>query len=466
MDFSLSMSGIQHAALRSHLLPNDGMEAAAVALCGRSVGDGRHRLLVQRLHLLPYDVCDRADDSIEWETDLIIELLDEADRKGLSVVKFHSHPGGYERFSELDDQTDQLLFPRIAGWIEADVPHASVIMLPGGKMIGRVYTGAAFEPLERISVAGDDINIWFSEESLPLTQMPEFTRRHAQAFGARTTQLLKRLTVGVVGCSGTGSFVIEELMRLGVGKIIPIDADITKDLNLNRILNATAADAQAERNKADLAAATIERTGLGTQVQPIPFNLYDMRSIAASKQCDVLMGCVDTHEGRFLVNRITSFYCVPYIDVGVALEAGARGDITQVCGYVHYFQPDRSSVVSRGLVDMLQVAAEGLKRRNPTAYAEERRNGYIANVDEDRPAVISVNGVLASLAVTELLARLHPFRHENNREYAVVGVTLSHMAIYPEPEPEHQCKLFAKYVGRGDITPPLDMPELSEEPAT
>jgi hypothetical protein len=254
-------------------------------------------------------------------------------------------------------------------------------------------------------------------------------------------------------------------MRLGVGKIIPIDADVTKDLNLNRILNATAADAQAERNKADLAAATIERTGLGTQVQPIPFNLYDMRSIVASKQCDVLMGCVDTHEGRFLVNRLSSFYCVPYIDVGVALEAGARGDITQVCGYVHYFQPGRSSVVSRGLVDMLQVAAEGLKIRNPEAYAEERRNGYIANVDEDRPAVISVNGVLASLAVTELLARLHPFRHENNGEYAVVGVTLCHMAIYPEPEPEpeHQCKLFGKYVGRGDITPPLDLPELSED---
>jgi hypothetical protein len=198
-------------------------------------------------------------------------------------------------------------------------------------------------------------------------------------------------------------------------------------------------------------------------VESIPFNLYDIRAVEAVAQCDIVMGCVDTHEGRFLLNRIASFYCMPYIDVGVALEAGLGGDISQVCGYVNYFQPDRSSVLSRGLVDMLQVTAEGLKRRNPQAYAEERKNGYIANVDEDRPAVISVNTVLSGLAVTELLARLHPFRNEHNREFAVIGVTISQMAIYPEAEPPEKCKLFSKYIGRGDITPPLDLPELSEQ---
>ena len=137
-------------------------------------------------------------------------------------------------------------------------------------------------------------------------------------------------------------------------------------------------------------------------------------------------------------------------------------------GYIHYFQPGRSSVLSRGVVDLVQVTAEALKRKNPEAYAHERKHGYIANVDEDRPAVISVNTVLAGLAVNELLARLHRFRHEENREFAIIGITLSQMQMqmqmHPEREPAEHCKLFAKYVGRGDIIPPLDLPELSEKP--
>ena len=461
MHYTLSISGLQFAALRAHLMAPDGKEAAAVALCGRRAGEERHRLVIQRLHFLRYEDCERSGYGIEWHTDLIIDLLDEADRKGLSVIKFHSHPGGFDRFSSQDDKTDGLLFPRIAGWIDAAVPHASVVMLPEGRMFGRVYVNGAFEPLERISVAGDDIDIWFHERP---PELPEFVRRHAQAFGETTTQLLRKLRIAVIGASGTGSIVIEQLHRLGVGEIVPVDADVVKYLNLNRIVNATTEDADQRRNKADVAAAAIDRIGLGTRPIPVPLNLYDPRAVAIVAECDLIIGCVDSHEGRFIINRIASFYCLPYIDVGVALEAGAGGEITQVVGYIHYFQPGRSSILSRGVVDLVQVTAEALKRKNPEAYAHERKHGYIANVDEDRPAVISVNTVLAGLAVNELLARLHRFRHDENGEFAIIGVTLSQMEMHREPEPAEHCKLFAKYVGLGDITPPLDLPELSEKP--
>ena len=49
-----------------------------------------------------------------------------------------------------------------------------------------------------------------------------------------------------------------------------------------------------------------------------------------------------------------------------------------------------------------------LKRLNPVAYEEQRKAGYRKGVQEDRPAVISVNMQFAGLAVNELIARLHP----------------------------------------------------------
>jgi hypothetical protein len=81
-------------------------------------------------------------------------------------------------------------------------------------------------------------------------------------------------------------------------------------------------------------------------------------------------------------------------------------------------------------------------------------------VNEDRPAVISVNMFFASLAVNEFLARLHPYRDDNNGRFAVYRFSLSQAQIYMEPEGE-QCKLLSRHVGRGDAKPLLDMPELS-----
>ena len=135
---TLALSGDQHAELRHHLFPGDGREAVAIILCGRRDGDRRHRLVAQRVFGVPYDVCDRAPDRVTWPTDAIAHRLDEAAAKGLSVVKVHSHPTGYPRFSVTDDAADARLFPAVHGWVEGSLVHASAVMLPGGEMFGRI----------------------------------------------------------------------------------------------------------------------------------------------------------------------------------------------------------------------------------------------------------------------------------------------------------------------------------------
>lgn len=469
MDTTLSLTGRQAAALHAHLFPGDGREAAAIALCGRRAGR-RHRLLVRKLVLIPHDACEpRTATTVAWPTDLIIPELTEADRRSWSVVKFHSHPGAYNAFSEQDDASDSLLFPAIAGWIGAEVPHASVVMLPDGAMFGRtVDVEGCFAPLQTITVVGERLKIWRHDEVTGigvLEPSATFAKRHAQAFGERTTRTLGHLSVAIVGCSGTGSIVIEQLVRLGVRRLVIIDPDVVKDHNLNRILNSTIADVMARRPKVQVLHERIVEIGLGTQVLPLACNLFDADAVRAVADCDIVFGCVDSAEGRFLMNRIAAFYLMPYFDVGVALDADDQGEITQVCGYLHYVQPDLSSLVSRGAVSMEDVRAEGERRRNPEHYAELRRAGYINNVDEDRPAVISVNTVFSGLIVNEMLARLHDFRDERGDLYATVGLSLSQMMIYPEPETGLPCPIFSKHVGRGDTALLLDLPELSAESA-
>jgi hypothetical protein len=135
--------------------------------------------------------------------------------------------------------------------------------------------------------------------------------------------------------------------------------------------------------------------------------------------------------------------------------------VDQVCGTVHYLQPGGSSLLSRGVYSLEEVRAAGLKRTDPEAYKEQLRSRYIVGVNEERPAVISVNMQVASLGVNEFLARIHPYRDDPNAHYAAHRVSLKQGEFISERD-GMPCSLLARHTGRGDVVPLLERPELTE----
>jgi len=462
MKTSLSLTAAQMEQLKAHLFPGDGQEAVAIALCGRVAGNGTHRLLIHKIVPVPYEYCSlRTPDRVSWSTDILIPLLCEAAKRDMGIVKIHGHPENFPHHSDIDDEADRQLFPSIYGWMEDDCLHASAIMLPSGRIVGRtVSPSGEFEPLLTVKVVGDDLLFWYAADSSE--QVPEFARRTAQAFGEATFAQLRRLKIGVVGCSGTGSWVIEQLGRYGVGALVLVDPDRVEEKNLNRIAGATMRDAQCLALKVDVARRNIERMGLGTEVITFPESLFNPKVVKAIADCDVVFGCMDSIDGRWLLNRLATFYVLPYFDVGVKLVADGKGGIEQICGGVQYLQPGRSSLWGRGMFSLEQVRAAGMKRTSPLQYEQQKKLNYIVGLpDDNRPAVISVNMNCASLAVLELLARLHPYRDEPNSEYASYTISFSQARLCSDREQE-PCPSLVKNVGRGNVMPLLDNPELSE----
>jgi hypothetical protein len=459
MKYALRMTAEQHAALRSHLFPGDGNESVALLLCGRRKGADRHIFTIRKVVTIPYHLCDRRPDRITWPTDFVDALLREAHGKGYAIVKVHSHGGDYRRFSITDDQSDKALFAAITSFLDDDLPHASLIMLPDGELFGRILgdDGKVLDPLASIMAVGDDLRIWKERQSSP---GDEFTLRHAQAFGSGTTELLRTLSIAVVGCSGTGSIVVEQLARLGVGRLLLIDPDCVEEKNLNRILNTGKEDASLKRPKVHVLASAIARMGLGQEVIPLKMNLITAEAVKRVAECDAVFGCMDGVEGRHLLNRLATFYTMPYFDVGVRLDADGKGGIERIAGAVHYLQPGLSSLLSRGVYNMARVEAEEMHRTNPDMYRRHVKEGYLRGVEEDRPAVISVNMFFAALVVNDFLARLHPYRNQPNGEYAYIGGNLSEMQFYPESETT-SCTVLARHVGKGDSVPLLERPTLS-----
>ncbi len=460
MKIKLRLTQKDHALLKSHLLPGDGLEAVAVALCGRRRGFAHHCLTVRSVVTIPYNECkERTPDRVTWSTQRLLPLLKEAERRDLAILKIHSHPGGYSQFSSVDDESDIDLFNSVFGWTDSAFPHASAVMLPGGRMFGRaILPDGSFQALDSILVPGSDLHFWIPEHGGAL---PSFAQRHTQLFGAGTTRRLREISVAVVGCSGTGSPVIEQLARLGVGRLVLVDPDRVEEKNLNRILNASREDAYLRRPKVEVMARAIASMGFATELEIIPEDLATPRAVKAVAECDVVFGCMDGVEGRHLLNRLAAFYVLPYFDVGVKLEADGHGGVDEACGAVHYVRPDGSTLQDRKVYSAAQLKAAGLRRTDPTAYREQIKAGYIHGVDEDRPAVISINMQMASTAVNEFLARLHPYRYDDNTDFAVVRTSFIQGTDYCEPE-GLSSGAFVPHIGKGDVRPLLSMPELSE----
>jgi hypothetical protein len=462
MSTTLRFAQQHHEMLRRHMFPGDGNEAIALVLCGRREGADRRVLTAREVVPVPYHECSvRTPDRVVWSSNILDRLIPRVWKCGLSIVKIHSHPGDYQRFSALDDESDTALSVSFDGLFSEGRLHGSAIMLPDGSIFGReLIDGRIGNDFRAVMVAGDDIRFWCRGN---FDDLGEDDLRNRQAFGAGTVNLLRSLRVAVIGCSGTGSILIEQLARLGVGAFVLVDPDIIEMKNLNRISSTTLEDANRRTPKVTVAKRMIDALGRGQSVLPLQMNLDSIEAVHRVAECEVVFGCVDTAEGRNLANRIAAYYLMPYIDVGVRLVADGQGSVETVAGAVNYCKPGGATLLERGAITSEQIRAEEVRRTNPDKYRDLRRQKYILGIEEERPAIISVNAFFAALAVNEFLARIHVFRNVDNSAFSTVRGDLCEFALSREPE-EGSSGHFLKEIGLGDCEPLIGRPSLSVRP--
>ena len=372
------------------------------------------------------------------------------DKQGLSVVTVHSHPNGSDSYSETDDKNDKELFESVCNWFEDDRINGSAIMLPDGRMICRsVNSNRKFSAFNSVAVVGDSILIW-KQKASAYQPVPEHGVRIAQTFGAGTLNLLHNLKVGVLGCSGTGSIIAELLARNCVGNLVLADPDKVEIKNLNRILNTSLSDAQNKTPKAEVLKNSIVRMGLGTEVEIYTSDTTDHNVIDALASCDVIFGCVDSARGRYHLECLASAYYIPYFDVGVYLEADGSGEISHADAAAHYMHPDNRSLMMRKGYTSKQLYTENLRADDPSSYKQQLEDGYLAGVNEDQPAVISVNMLAACLAFNDFLARLHKYRLDNNADFSIQRFQLVQGCYHNSKPADATPSLFSKYQGTGD----------------
>jgi len=157
----------------------------------------------------------------------------------------HTHPGSEPRHSELDSVVDGQLatvaFCRTGRAFYVSLIVAGTVEAP--RFSARVTGASGTREVDLVRVIGSRIRIFKAASPAELRDADrEHFDRQIRVFGTDGQDVLRSLSVGIVGAGGTGSAVCEQLTRLGVGRIVLADDDVVTESNVSRIYGSRSSD--------------------------------------------------------------------------------------------------------------------------------------------------------------------------------------------------------------------------------
>lgn len=366
------------------------------------------RLLARQMRWVPDSSYLRREwNGLTIRSDGYVPFLGEAESMGTSCLWVHTHPGrdAWPRPSTHDLRVDDELAPLFR--LRAATPYYGALIFSYCSE-GLVFSGHfAHEdcdagPVDRMWQVGDRFRLtrMFGYAGERLTAAYD---RNVRAFGSAVQRTLGDLSIGVVGCGGTGSVVAEQLVRLGVKRLTLIDPDHLSESNLTRVYGSTAEDVGAPK-------VEVLRRHL---VRIAPDLLCDaiesMVTLEATARrligCDLVFGCTDDNAGRLVLSRMATYILTPVIDCGVLLSCD-EDRLIGIDGRVTVLSPGAACLVCRGRIDLRRAAAELL---TPHERRRLENEGYAPALGQTEPAVVSFTTMVGAAAVNEVLERLVGF---------------------------------------------------------
>jgi molybdopterin/thiamine biosynthesis adenylyltransferase len=454
MQYSITFFEEDMSRLSAHLAENPAVERAAYLLCRPVKMPSEVRLLVREvLPLDGRDVLESSSHHMKIVPLSFIRAMKKADLAKSCFVFVHSHPDECAGHSWQDDNEERKLFSTAYVRIRTEGAHGSLIFRRSGVSAGRVWLpDGSFAPIERVRVIGKRFRFFFPDgHDEPIA---EFFDRQVRAFGKDVQHLLKRLRVGVVGVGGVGSCVAEQLIRLGVGSLLIADGETFEASNVNRVYGTRVIDADIAKVK--LTQRLAADIGLGTKIDMIPRPIRFESVLKDFRSCDVVFGCTDDELGRALLTRFAVYYGIPVFDMGVKIDS-EEGSIRSIQGRVTTLMPGTACLNCRGRISSERVNAESIRAVNPEEAAALEEEGYIPELGDRAPAVVTFTTAVAASGVSEFLHRLTGFLGDE-RESSEVLHLFDDTRIRTNKvasRPECLCG-DRKFWGRGDVRPFLD----------
>lgn len=241
--------------------------------------------------------------------------------------------------------------------------------------------------------------------------------RQILAFGRDGQSLIEGIKIGIVGLGGIGSQVAQALTYLGVRSFTLVDDDRVEETNLNRLVGGFPIDAETREFKVIVADRMIRSIQPAAQVFALPFNLRSHEAIDALTKCPIIFGCVDNDGTRLVLMELAAAYEATLIDSATEILP-SENEIKEFGGRVVVCRPGDFCLNCAYQIDM-EIAKQELESH--VVQELRKQHGYGLGEQVAAPSVVSLNGLIANLAVNELLMMVTNIR-EPRRHLVYYGI--------------------------------------------
>ncbi len=230
-----------------------------------------------------------------------------------------------------------------------------------------------------------------------MTDINERFDRNVRLFGVAGQEKLRAASVAVVGVGGLGSHVVQQLALLGVGSIALIDNEELDVTNRNRYVGACWEDPIPGTAKVAIASRLVKFIDPSIVTSLTHATVLSAAAFDVLRKASHIFGCVDDDGPRFVLNDIATAYAKPFVDLASDVTDGSYGGRVFVNwlgdGCLYCAGEMDQTAVQR----FLETDSERLNRLQ--VYGVDR-----SHLGGAGPSVVSINGVVASLAITEFMS--------------------------------------------------------------
>jgi len=233
--------------------------------------------------------------------------------------------------------------------------------------------------------------------------------RQVRFFGAPGQRRIRDARVVIMGCGGLGMHVVQQLAYLGVQRWTLLEHDDVDDTSLNRLVGAGPGD--IDEPKLGIAERIVRSVQPDANIDPIDGFLGDLDQAEHVAQrvaeADLVIGCFDKETPRLIATELCSRHGIPYLDAATEIIDDENG--LSYGGRVVASYDGRGCVACLGVLDQQELSRESL---TPKQRAEFDRMYGIdrGDLEGSGPAVVTLNGVVGSLAATEAMMLLTGLR--------------------------------------------------------
>jgi hypothetical protein len=233
--------------------------------------------------------------------------------------------------------------------------------------------------------------------------------RQELLFGREGQEKIMATGVAIVGVGGLGTRVLQDLAFLGVERYALVEPGELKRSSRNRYIGFRHGDPIPGTPKLSIAERMVRDLNPEAKVTSIDEAFPSERAVNALKEVDVVFGCLDKEGVRFKLNKICAELGKRYVDVATEIHPQEEGVPIRYGGRVFVRWDTPGCLACCDVLDMEEVDWD-------LASPEERANreriyGVRAEGEHGSgPSVVTLNGVVASIATTEFMVAVTGLR--------------------------------------------------------